>query len=157
MDAREFEGMRMWHGTATPGFLDGPVPPARKCHWWSESDWDHHDDWMEGVGDPELGIPYANIIWEQLGLREEGRPQAPEWARGIKSFEELGMTVGILFVSPDREYAESWYGPTVEIDLSADQVLGVVWDPHIQNRDAYIVLIKAGEPFPVVKAPAPGL
>jgi len=155
MDSGQFDGITMWHGTATPGFLDGPVPPASQCGWWSRSTWEHHDAWMDGVGDPENRIPYANIIWDQLGLRERGRPNAPEWAKGIRSFKELGETVGMLFVSPDREYVESWYGgPALEIDLSADQVLDVVWDPHIQRRDAYIVLIKAGEPFPVLKPPA---
>jgi len=144
-----------WHGTWQPDFLEGPVPPASECHLFTRVDWYKHDSWMSGGPHLDEGIPYANIIWESLGLREKGRPNAPEWAKGFRSFKELGDAVGMFFVTDRREDAGRYGTSVFEIDLDAEQVLDVIVDPHVRTHNGWIVLVKAGEPFPIKNAPAP--
>lgn len=140
----------LYHGTASPDLLSGLCPPAVECSWWSRSSWDDYHTWMDGGSLGDNQIPYANIIWDQLRLWEKGRPNTPTWAKKVRSFDQLGTTVGLLFASADPEYA-SQYGEVFNIDLSAEQVLDVVHDPHVRSNSAWIILLKAGEPFPVYK------
>jgi len=144
-----------WHGTWQPDFLDGPVPPANECHLFTRVDWHKHDSWMSGGPHLEEGIPYANIIWEALGLRDRDRRDAPEWAKGIRSFRELGEKVGMFFVTDRPEDAGRYGTSVIPIDLDAEQVLDVIGDPHVRTHNGWIVLVKAGEAFPVKNAPAP--
>jgi hypothetical protein len=107
---------------------------------------------MDGGPHLESGIPYANIVWESLGLRERGRPRAPEWARGIRSFEELGERFGMVFFT-DREEDAARYGEVHILDLDADQVLDVIEDPHTRTHRAWIALLQPGLPLPLKPLP----
>jgi hypothetical protein len=144
-----------FHGTNTPDLLREPIPPFSDSNWCTRVSWDKHDSWMSGGPHLEEGIPYANIVWEQLGLRDRSRANVPDWAKHIRSFDQMVQEIGILFVT-DREADAERYGETFKIDLDAEQVLDVIEDPHVRTHNGWIVLIKAGEPFPLLDPPNPG-
>lgn len=142
--------LRAYHGTTDLSPLASGIPPASMCHWFMRTSWERHDRWMGGGPHLEEGIPYANIVWEALGLRDRrarAEGVAP-WARRIRTHAELGAECGMLFVTDRRQNAER-YGECVEIDLASPLVLDVVDDPHVRTHRGWIVLIKAGARVPL--------
>jgi hypothetical protein len=140
--------------------LDGPrrCLAAAEAGQWSRRRWHEYEAWLAG-GRRDYAIPYANMVWDRLGLYESGRPSAPAWARGARSFAALGRAVGLLFATDDRGYAER-YGEALEVDLGAEQVIDVVDDLHVRAHRAWIVLVRPGAPLPLRNPgrppPAPG-
>jgi hypothetical protein len=135
------------HGTTTPEALEGPCLPASQNRWWNRVTWQTFDTDFQ-----EARLAYANIVWAGLGLREPGRPDAPDWARGIRTFRELGENFGILFVTDDPRRAETLYGPTVEIDMAHPSVLDVIEDPNALTHNAWVLVLRAGEPLPLMRS-----
>jgi len=141
----------MFHGTCSPAPLLGPCQPAASNRWWTAVGWDVYDEWVDGI-DCEAGIPYANIVWEALGLCDPGRADVPEWALDVRDFEDLGRRVGMLFVTDAHgtARAETLYGPLVEIDTAAPDILGAVHDPNARTHAGVILLVRAGAPLPLL-------
>jgi hypothetical protein len=138
----------LFHGTLYPDALSGPCLPASETRLWGRVPWATYDNDFQ-----EARMAYANVVWEGLGLRERGRPNAPEWANGIRTFEQLGLMVGTLFVTDDPARAQTLYGPTIEIDMNHPSILDVVEDPNAMTHSAWILILKVGEPLPLL-APA---
>lgn len=98
---------------------------------------------------PEAGLPYANVLWEGLGLRCGGSgPISQEFAH-VRSFRELGEQFGILFVTKSERDAGR-YGTPVKIDLEDENVLAVIEDPHVRTHSGWIVIMPVGAKIPVV-------
>jgi hypothetical protein len=132
------------------------MPSASSCSWFNRTDWRSHDSWMSGGPHLDGGIPYANIVWEAVGLRDrQSNPSGvPEWARGIRSFADLAEGYGILFFT-DGEADAGRYGECLELDLSSDAIVDVIEDPHVRTHRGWIAIIRAGDPVPFVDPPAP--
>lgn len=139
----------LFHGTTDAASLAGPCVPASRSGWWSRIPWRTYETDFD-----EARMAYANVVWEGLGLAERGRPKAPEWARRIRSFAQLAERIGILFVTDNPPRAETLYGPVIEIDMNHPSILDVVADPNALSHNAWILILKAGEPLPL-KAPSP--
>jgi hypothetical protein len=142
----------LFHGTTDKASLAGPCVAAACSSWWNRISWRTYDNDFQ-----EARLAYANVVWRGLGLCEPGRPQAPEWAKRIRSFGQLAQRIGLLFVTDDRARAESIYGPVVEIDMNHPSILDVVVDPNALSHNAWILVLKAGEPLPLrTPAATPG-
>jgi hypothetical protein len=135
----------LYHGTTDPAALLGPCAPAAGSRWWGRIPWRVYDRDFQ-----EARLAYANVVWDGLGLLESGRPHAPEWAQRIRTFDQLAQLIGILFVTDNRQRAEDLYGPTIEIDMNHPSILDVVVDPNAQTHNAWILVLKAGEPLPLL-------
>ena len=140
---------RAWHGTTDASPLAAGMPPAVSSSWYSRTSWRRFDRWM--VGGPHLdeGLPYANVLWEALGLRD--RPRLPDGVhpafRSIRSHHELATRFGMLFVT-DREEDARRYGDPHEIDLRSSSVVAVVEDPHVRTHAGWIAVVPVGATVP---------
>lgn len=139
----------LYHGSLEPLEPDAVCLPAAGQHWWNLMDWDDYDEGLDG----EDRTAYANIAWEYLGLRDEARTDVPEWARDLKDVAELGRRVGILFVTDDPGIAESRYGHVHGIDMTSPDILEAIPDPNPGTYSAWMLLVRAGAPLPVVRIP----
>jgi hypothetical protein len=145
----EYPG-RLFHGTADD--LTGRiVRPLYTSQYFVRVHEKKYSRWANWGPEPEVGMPYANVIWEALGLRKRSRnPElVPEWAKHIKSYHDLSRQFGILFVTDNEKDAER-YGKPYEIDLDHPSILTMIKDPHIRTHNAWILIMKAGEYLPVV-------
>jgi hypothetical protein len=136
----------LYHGTTNPEALANPCPPAAESQQWRKIPWRTYDS-----DDQEARMAYANVVFDGLGLRD--RREVPDWAKSIRSIDDLAGRVGILFVTDNRVRAESLYGPVVEIDMTSPVILDVVKDPNTMTHDAWILVLKLGEPIPVLSSP----
>lgn len=145
----EYTG-RLFHGT-TEDLTGRIVRPLYTSSYFVRVHEKKYSRWINWGPEPEAGMPYANVIWEALGLRKRSRnPElVPEWARHIKSYHDLSRQFGILFVT-DNEKDAGRYGKPYEIDLDHPSILTMIKDPHIQTHNAWILIMKAGEYLPVV-------
>lgn len=143
--------LQAYHGTTDLAAFTHGMPPAATCHWYTKVPWKKHDRWMDGGPHLEEGIPYANIIWEALGLRNRAQhtEAISQWAQEIRTHEQLATQCGMLFVTDRREDAER-YGKYIEIDLASPFVLDVLDDPHVRTHNGWIVLLKAHAPIPMI-------
>lgn len=135
----------VFHGTDDRMSLIGPCIPAARSRWWTRIPW---RTYANDFGQARMA--YANIVWDGLGLAVRGRPQAPEWARRIRSFRQLAERIGLLFVTDDATRAGRLYGPVVEIDMTHPSILDAVIDPNALTHNAWILILKAGEPLPLL-------
>lgn len=140
-----------FHGSYDVTALELGMPAAATSILFSRVRWPEHDSWMSGGPHLETGIPYANIVWEALGLRDRRtRPDCiPEWARAIRSHEEFASGFGILFFTDNPDDAKR-YGPPHRLDLNDPAVLDVVEDPHIRSHRGWIAIMRAGSKVPFV-------
>lgn len=140
---------RAFHGTTDPAPLLEGMPSAAACSLFTLTRWDRHDDWMSGGEHLDEGIPYANIVWEAIGLRDrKTNPDGvPLWARGIRSHRDLASGYGVLFFT-DNEADASRYGHALEIDLEDAAIVDVVDDPHVRTHNGWIAIITAGRRVP---------
>ena len=136
----------LFHGTTDAASLEGPCVPASESGWWNRIPWRVFDRDFD-----EARMAYANVVWAGLGLAVPGRPEAPDWARRIRSFDQLAQRVGLLFVTDDPARAEHLYGPVVQIDVNHPSILDAVADPNAQTHNAWILILKAGEPLPLLR------
>lgn len=141
----------LWHGSVNHLEAGMVCKPARDCAWWREMPWEAYDDDVEG----EWRTAYANLVWEHLGLRSPESGEVPEWASNIATIEELGEAVSIMFVTDDREKAEERYGPAHAIDMTSEDILDVVPDPNVTIYNAWVIVMRAGSPLPLLGTPAP--
>lgn len=140
----------LYHGSADP--LPETVRCGDETRWWSPMDHDTflNPPWDEEIGADngelasELRTAYANIVYEAFLSSEDVCLRAMAEEYGLSG---LGSKVGILFVTPDRDYVER-YGEAYEIDLDADGVLDVLADENA-SRTSYFLVLKAGIPFPL--------
>lgn len=141
---------RAYHGSMDISPLLAGIPALAMHHLWTRVDWRLHDAWMSGGPHLEEGIPYANIVWEALGLRDRRRNQdgVPLWARNVRMHRELASTCGMIFVTDDARAAER-YGRVYEFDIHDPAVLDVVEDPHVRTHSGWIVLMRTGSPVPL--------
>jgi hypothetical protein len=135
----------LFHGTVDRASLQGPCVPASKSGWWSRIPWRTFDSDFE-----QARMAYANVVWSGLGLAVPGRPLAPEWAKRIRSFDQLAERIGLLFVTDDPDRARHLYGPSLEIDMTHPSILDAVEDPNVGTHNAWILVLKAGEPLPLL-------
>lgn len=141
----------LYHGSLEPLDPDTACRPAEGQRWWNLIDWDDYDEGIDG----EDRTAYANIAWEYLGLRDDARADVPEWARGLKDVADLGRQVGILFVTDDPQAAESRYGEAHEIDMTSPDILEAIPDPNPGTYSAWMLLVRAGKPLPVIRVMSP--
>lgn len=141
----------LYHGSLEPLGPDTACRPAEGQRWWNLIDWNDYDQGIDG----EDRTAYANIAWEYLGLRDDARADVPEWAHGLKDVDDLGRQVGILFVTDDPHAAESRYGEVHEIDMTSPDVLEAIPDPNPGTYSAWLLLVRAGRPLPVIRAMSP--
>jgi hypothetical protein len=97
-------------------------------------------EFLEGSCDARHAC--AKAVFEGLGFRA-GHP--PPWGTGIRTPDELGGAVGILFVTDRRDKAESWYGPVFEIDTRSPRIIDAIQDPN--TDDGIILVLRSGEPL----------
>lgn len=139
-----------YHGTTNIELFSNGMPPANQCHWFQRTSWQNHDRWMAGGAHLEIGIPYANIIWDAIGLRT--RKQRPDkvakWARKIKSYDEFSRDYGIIFVTDTLDAARR-YGEAYEIDLTDSSIVDIISDPHVRTHNGWILIIRSGSRFPL--------
>ena len=140
---------RAFHGTTCLNALHNGIPSADTNLWFTRVRWEAYDRWMEGGPHLEEGIPYANILWESLGLRKrQGCPSSvAPWAKNIKTFAQLGEGFGFLFVTDSKQNAER-YGKAHEVDLMHDAILDVIEDPHVRTHSGWIIILPKGEAVP---------
>ncbi len=152
VDFRVQAPSRLLHGTTDASTLMGGMPPCSSCDLWTRVAWPAHDLWMDGGPHLEAGIPYANIVWEALGLRD--RVRRPEgvapWARGIRSHAQLARECGILFLT-DCDRAAARYGDVHEFDQTAPGILDIVGDPHVRTHSGWIAIIRTGAQVPLTR------
>ncbi len=141
---------RAYHGTTNIDFFSNGMPPANGSHWFKRASWREHDRWMAGGPHLETGIPYANIIWEAIGLRyrNQSPAQVAEWARQIKSYDELSSDYGIIFVTDAFDAARK-YGDVYEIELSDPSIVDIIADPHVRTHNGWILIIRSGSRLPL--------
>lgn len=139
----------LYHGSFEALGSETVCVAAGGQHWWNVIDWDDYDEGVDG----EDRTAYGNIAWEYLGLRNEERPDVPEWARDLKDIDDLGRQVGILFVTDDPGVAGDRYGSVHEIDMLSPHILEAIPDPNPGTYSAWMLLVKAGVPLPVRTAP----
>lgn len=142
---------RAFHGSLEVSPLLGGMPPADSCGIFSRVAWPLHDSWMSGGPHLDAGIPYANIVWEAIGLRERriAPDGVPEWARSIRSHGELARRFGILFFT-DNEGDAARYGAVHEVDLGDPAIIDVVDDPHVRTHRGWIAILEAGAKVPIL-------
>lgn len=141
---------RLLHGSMDVSALMRGMPSCSSSDLWTRVPWRSHDAWMAGGPHLEAGIPYANIVWEALGLRDRARdPSAvAPWARRIRSHAQLGRECGILFLT-DCERAAARYGHVHDFDATAPGVLDIVEDPHVRTHSGWIAIIRTGARVPL--------
>lgn len=144
--------IRAYHGSDDVSALEAGMPAASTNRLHVRTNWRSHDDWMSGGPHLEEGIPYANIVWEALGLRDRTRDPAgvAGWARHLRSHDQLAADYGMLFVTNDVEDAER-YGKAREVDLSDEAVIDVIADPHVRTHSGWIVILRTGARVPFVE------
>lgn len=143
---------RAYHGSDDVSVFDAGMPAASTNRWHVRTAWRSHDDWMSGGPHLEEGIPYANIVWEAVGLRDrKANPNGvATWARHLRSHDQLAREYGIMFVTNDVRDAER-YGKAHRIDLSADDVVDVIVDPHVRTHAGWMVILRKGARIPFVE------
>ncbi len=98
----------------------------------------------------ELRMAYGNTVFEAFKNSNDPELRAIAQQFGL---DALGNEVSILFVTDNPAYAER-YGAVVEVDLDADGVLAVIPDDNIvEERGAWMLVLRAGSPFPLVPSP----
>jgi len=140
----------LWHGSLEPLQPGAACRPACESAWWNEISWNDYDEDLEG----EARTAYANVLFEHLGLRCPGSGDVPEWARHVGDPGQLGREFGILFVTDDPARAEALYGPVQAIDMTSPDILDVAVDPNAATHAAWILVMRAGAPLPVLDSPA---
>lgn len=131
------------------------MPAAKLSQWHTLVSWDKHDSWMSGGPHLEAGIPYANIVWEEAGLRHrKSKPDdvAP-WAREMRTHAQLAEKFGILFVTDDIRSAER-YGTAYEVDLDNPNIVDVIQDPHVRTHNGWILVVRTGSQIALTKVPS---
>lgn len=113
--------------------------------WYTKVDWRKYDSWISGGPHLEEGIPYANIIWEAIGLRDRVKnpDSVPVWARNIRSHRQLSFEYGFIFVTDCIE-AASRYGNARAVDVHQSAIVDVIEDPHVRTHNGWILILKAG-------------
>ena len=89
-----------FHGTLSVSALLEGMPSAGSCGIFTKVPWADHESWMSGGPHLDAGIPYANIVWETLGLRDRRTDPSgvAGWARTIRTHRALADRFGILLV-----------------------------------------------------------
>lgn len=148
---------RVWHGSSN--LPETISPSAAKTSWWRPMDHDVYLDPPEEEDEDAaaelqflLRTAYANIVYDAFLHSDDTSLRDLASAAGL---DGLGDEVGILFVTGDQEYAER-YGEVCEVDLEASGIIAVLPDDHLCDfRQAWILVLKAGSPFPTLNTPAP--
>lgn len=153
----------VWHGSTSDALPDVLLPASEMKGWWQLIDHDAYLDPQFLEDDPdqraeldsELRTAYGNAVYEAFRTSDDPDRRRLAEDAGI---EGLGREVAILFVTGDQSYAER-YGSVVEVGLHADGILAVIPDENIiEERQSWLLVMKAGAPFPVmasVAAPNP--
>lgn len=152
----------VYHGSASE--IAGNVVKAGRegTHWWRVIDHDVFLDPPYDEGDPDHNMEmdhdvrtaYGNTVYEVFASSQN--PDLKDMAHKY-GLHGLGEEVGILFVGMDRNYVESRYGPSVQIDLEAEGVLAIIPDDNVPSGGCWMVVMRAGSPMPIsnVSTPAP--
>lgn len=150
----------LWHGSPNGEVPDILLPAAEGGKWWRVIDpsmFDRLDDEDLDADerhelDHECRTAYGNVAYEALRTSSDPRHQQIALDYGL---ERLGEAVSILFVSADRHYVESTYGPAVEIDSEADGLLMAIYDENALKADSWMLVFEAGAEFPLKERPTP--
>lgn len=136
-----------YHGTLRPEVLGAPLPPAQDHPWWSRSSWRVYDSWLTGGDIGDASLPYANLLWHQLGLHDRRDSLHPH-LKPVRSFAALGRAVSMIFVTDDPRHAGR-YGDVHEVYAVPEDAIAIVSDPNIRTSSAWILVVKAGSTLQV--------
>ena len=150
----EFIAEQVWHGgqDIEPGAK--LLPASDKGGWWQLIDHEtflnpplNEQDPNERLElDHQLRTAYANIVYEAFVGSGNNTLCKLATKHGLQN---LGNEVSIIFVSENRDYAES-YGIVLEIDLDADGLLAAISDQNINRGFGnWLLVLNAGSSFPI--------
>lgn len=149
----------VWHGCSSPDLPDTIAPASSVGEWWNVIDHDLYLDPIEAEDedhraeiDAEVRTAYGNAVYEALISSDDLETRLLAENVGLHG---LGEQIGVLFVSGDQSYVER-YGPVVEIDLQSEGLLAALPDDNlVEDRLSWLLVFRAGSPFPVTKSPKP--
>jgi hypothetical protein len=149
----------LWHGSTNDELPETLLSATQNQRWWNVID---HDVYLDPPFDDtdedqraellfEVRTAYGNAVFEAFRTSDDPVLKGIADQFGL---EGLGEAVSIIFVTGISSYSER-YGTAIEIDLQAEGLLAAIPDDNLaEEKQSWLLVLKAGSPFPRLASPA---
>jgi hypothetical protein len=148
----------LWHGSTTEVLPETLLSAADNQRWWNVIDhetfldpqMEENDEDQRAELLSEVRTAYGNAVYEAFRTSSDQTLKAMAEEFGL---DGLGNAVSIIFVTGISSYAER-YGAAIEIDLEAEGLLAAIPDDNLAaEKQSWLLVLKAGSPFPRLSSP----